>query len=151
MNNLDFRASRPDLLASVLLGAVGGAGMWFGRSLPVGTSSAMGPGYLPLGISWILLIMAAALIGRALMRGDERIPHFRIRPTLILILATILFGVLLERIGLIATILIVAVVSSFAGEHTHLARRLLLAASLATGCVLIFVYLLGQPIALWWP
>lgn len=150
MNTFFSRLHRPDLLAAAQIGAVGLAGLWFGRGLPFGTAASMQAGYLPLGISGILVLIAVALFVRSIVRGNGEIARFAARPAAVLILATALFGILLERIGLAPTVFIVAVIATFAGDRLSLVMRLALAASLSVGCVVLFVYLLGQPIPVWW-
>ena len=41
--------------ASVLLLVIGLAGLWFGREYEVGIASRMGPGYIPMVLSWGLI------------------------------------------------------------------------------------------------
>jgi uncharacterized membrane protein YfcA len=149
MRNL-ARLNEPDLLAATLAGLVGAAGLWFGRSLEWGTASSMAAGYLPLGISWILVLMAIALFARACLRRAEALARFNPRPAIVIVFATAVFGIALERIGLATTVAIVAIITTYAGDHIPLVRRLTMSVVLSAVCVLLFVYVLGQPIPVWW-
>jgi lysylphosphatidylglycerol synthetase-like protein (DUF2156 family) len=150
MKSASGHINQPDVLAGILIGTVGVAGLWFGASLSWGTASAMGSGYLPLALSWTLLAIAVVLSVRGLLRQPEKILRFSLWPALVLTVATIIFGLVLEHIGLVATVFIVSMISTFAGERVSWIHRLLISGLLATSCVLVFVYLLGQPIRLWW-
>jgi hypothetical protein len=148
------RIDRQDALAALLAGAVGLAGLWFGRGLDWGRAAAMGPGYLPLGISWALLGVAALLLLRACIRGlaarGRGLPAINLRPLIVVTISTLLFGALLERVGLAVAVFVTALLASFASSEAGWLQRLLLAAILSAACAVVFVYLLGQPIALWW-
>ncbi|MDQ8728214.1 tripartite tricarboxylate transporter TctB family protein [Bradyrhizobium sp. LHD-71] len=141
---------RQDVLAALLVGAVGLAGLWFGRGLAWGQASAMGPGYLPLGISWLLITIALLLGARAYLGPKRKLPAMNLRPLAVITAASLLFGFLLERLGLVCTTFVVAVLASFASADSSLRERLVLAATLSIASTVVFVFLLGQPIRLWW-
>jgi Tripartite tricarboxylate transporter TctB family len=144
------RLNQPDLLAAAIVGTVGATGLVLGRKLNWGSASALGPGYLPLGLSCILIGIAAVLVVRAFLNGEVNIAHFSVWPAAIITLATVAFGLMVERVGLVVTVFIVAMMSSFAGDRVSLSQRVLVPAVLAASCLLVFVYLLGQPIPVWW-
>ena len=50
---------RPDFLTAALFVGFGALGLWAGRDLTLGSASAMGPGYLPRIVCWLLIIIAA--------------------------------------------------------------------------------------------
>ena len=57
---------RPDFLTAALFVGFGALGLWAGRDLTLGTVSAMGPGYLPRVVCWLLIVVGAAVGGLGL-------------------------------------------------------------------------------------
>src|SRR3546814_5406507 len=66
-----FRADRGDLLAGLIIAAVGG---WFlvgAFDYRIGTAVRMGPGYLPMVFGIITLVLGLAIMLLALGRSEE--------------------------------------------------------------------------------
>ena len=53
--------NRPELLAASAFMATGFGALWVARDYPVGTVTRMGPGFIPIAIS-VLLILSAAVV-----------------------------------------------------------------------------------------
>ncbi len=61
-----------------------------------------------------------------------------------------IFGVLIEFVGLALTAVLLTLLAAFARRDVKLSETLLLGAGLAIFAVTVFVYLLGQPLPAWW-
>ena len=68
---------RPDLLTAVMFLIIGALGLWAGRDLTMGTAAAMGPGYLPRMVCWLLILVGLTVGGIGLFRAREGIAAFQ--------------------------------------------------------------------------
>ena len=138
-----------DFWSGILFAAFGFAGLWFGRNYIVGTAARMGPGYFPLLMSLALVGLGGFLLARSLVIAGDPIERSALRPQLLILTAIVVFGFMIERLGLAAAVAAVALISGFAARDVRWFERLLLAVGLAAACVVLFVYFLGQPIPVW--
>src|SRR5438552_14866437 len=96
-----IRVKNPqDFWAGLLFLAVGCLALWFGRNYAFGTATKMGPGYMPTVLSWGLVLIGAFLSLRALALVGPSIEGSLIRPQIFILLAIVVFGLLIERVGL---------------------------------------------------
>jgi len=140
-----------DFAAAIMLLLIGIAGLWFGREYPVGTSSHMGPGYMPMALSWGLIIFGAVIGLRAVSLRAARLRGSTIQPivwrTNILILGAIIcFALMIRSTGLAAATFVVAALSAFASPESRWKETIGLGIFLAILCVLVFIYALRQSI-----
>jgi hypothetical protein len=142
--------SPQDFGAAVVFAAIGVAGICFGRDLAFGRAAAMGPGYFPVVLSWIILGLGVVLGVRALSLEGPGIEPVQLRPLLVIVAAILGFGYLIDRVGLALTAALLTVLGAFARRDVNVWETLLLAAGLAVFAVLLFVYGLSQPFAAWW-
>lgn len=127
---------------------VAGAALAVGAlQMPLGTPVRMGPGFLPLSLGILIAIIGAAI---ALFEADEGPAvnvRVQMRPAACVIGAIVLFGLMLERAGLVPTAAATAFLASFAIREVGLAGRLVLAAAIAAICLVIFKFGLGLSVA----
>ena len=143
-----IRLKKPqDLGAAVLFILLGCVCLWFGRDYRYGTLARMGPGFFPLTLSWLLIGFGIVIGGLAFTFNEGAkvaIPNWR--GLLIVVVAIILFGFLINSAGLLITAFIVPLVAAFASTEVRRKEALILSAIVAVACVLVFVYGLRQPI-----
>jgi hypothetical protein len=137
-----------DLLSGLLFAALGAGALYISWRYPAGTAARMGPGYFPHLVSSLLVLLGCILIVRAWFRPGETIAILDLRPLLFVLLGTVAFGLLIERAGLIAASAVVVVASRLARPGFRPVEVLLLAAGLAGGAALLFVYALGLSVRL---
>jgi hypothetical protein len=140
-----------DFWSGILFIAFGCAGLWFGRSFPVGTLSRMGPGFFPMMMSVALIGTGAFLMARSLVVAGEPIERIEPLPQLLVLAAIVAFGLLIERVGLAVSVIAVAVISGLAARGLRWFELAALAVAMSALSVVLFVYLLGQPIPVWMP
>jgi hypothetical protein len=138
-----------DFWAGVLFLAVGIAAAWYGRVYTFGTATKMGPGYLPTVLSWGLAGLGAFLLIRALFDNGAPLEHSRVRPQLFILAAILVFAFTIERFGLVIAVVASTVVAALASTDVRWREIGLLGIGLAILCTLLFVKLLGQPLAIW--
>lgn len=82
---------------------------------PIGSAASMGPGYFPLGVGVLLAITGLCVLGTALaQRVHSAMGLWRLKNAAIVLAAVILFGLLLEPMGLIVAVPVLLGVSALA-------------------------------------
>lgn len=138
-----------ELWSGLLFMAVGAAGVWLARDYAYGSALRMGPGYLPTVLSWCTLGLGAVVFLRAFFTDGPELDAFAVRPLLLVLLAIGVFGLLITRAGLVASIIAAAIVGGFASRELGRTEMIALSIGIAIFCSLVFVVGLGQPIDLW--
>jgi hypothetical protein len=141
-----------DTAAGVLFMVVGAGALAIGADYRTGTLLHMGPGYFPRMMSGLLLLLGAviAIVGLRHRRAvDEEAPPWSWRAMVTVLGGIALFGLGLERFGLIASITALILVSAYAERQRGLVEALVLAVSLNVIAWLVFVAGLGMPLPLW--
>jgi hypothetical protein len=140
------RPGRAELASGALVTALGLLGLAASWNLERGVLRQMGPGYLPATVSWLIIFGGVAMIAAALLKSGKPLPDFQIRPLAVISAGIALFGLTIDRLGILAAIVILIVVCGFASPITRFRENLLLAVCLAVASALIFVKLLGLAI-----
>ena len=125
--------------------ATGVAAMLVARGYPAGTALRMGPGYFPRVLAGILILFGLHAVWRGLRRPERIEGAWSPRGLIVLPLAMVLFGVLMEHAGFVPAIAALVLGSAAAGRQFRLLEVLLLTGFLTTISVAIFVWGLGLP------
>jgi Tripartite tricarboxylate transporter TctB family len=132
---------------------VTGAGFAIGATnYSMGTSARPGAGYFPLGLGILTTLLGAVILFKALTietAGGDPIGKIAWRPLIVIVLAITVFGLLLPRLGMIATIPILIGITSLAGDEFHWPGVLANAVVLTVGSWAIFIWGLKLTIPLW--
>ena len=118
----------------------------------MGTSARPGAGYFPLGLSVIMATLGAIVLFKSLTiesPGGDPIGAFAWKPLIVIVVAITVFGVLLDRLGMIITVPILLFIVSLAGDEFKWKGVLVSAIVLTVGSWLVFVYGLKLTIPLW--
>jgi putative tricarboxylic transport membrane protein len=142
--------SPQDLGAGVVLTLIGLAGFYFGSDLAFGTAARMGPGYFPMLLSVLIIAIGLVVGARGLTIAGPPIEPVQLRPILFIIAAILVFGFLIEAIGLALTAVVLTVLAAYARREVNLRETILLGVGLAVFTVVVFVSVLGQPLPAWW-
>jgi hypothetical protein len=134
-----------DFWTGVMLVATGTAAILFARDYAFGTTLRMGPGYFPTALGAIIIAFGVYLVVKG-MRGGEKIEGgVSIRALVMLPLALVVFGLLIERAGFVPALAILIFMSAAAGPQFRLVEVLLFTVVLTALCVAVFVWGLGLP------
>jgi putative tricarboxylic transport membrane protein len=143
--------ARTDVLAGLLLMAVAALGLWVSRDYPVGTALRMNTGYVPRLLCWILLGLGALVLAQGL-----RTPSPPLRPTpaawravLSVTAALVAFGLGIERLGLVAAIVLLVGIGALASRELRLLEVAAAAVVLIVLSWSIFIFGLGLTIPVW--
>ena len=141
---LEFRNNR-DFWAGIMLVVVGAGSIIIARDYAFGTSLRMGPGYFPSVLGGGLVLFGLYLAAMGLKRNEKMEGGWSLRALIVLPLALVLFGVLMERAGFIPALMVLIVGSAAAGTEFKLVEVLMLAVGLTAFSVVLFIYALGLP------
>ncbi|HEV2574978.1 MAG TPA: tripartite tricarboxylate transporter TctB family protein [Beijerinckiaceae bacterium] len=141
--------SPQDFWAGVLFICFGALALYLGQSYAFGTVTRMGPGFLPTVLAWIVVGLGAIIVVRGMAVDGTAIARGQLRPQFFILLAIVLFGLLIERVGLAPTIFIVTLVASMASTEIRWKEAVALGVGAAIFSVLLFIKLLGQAMPAW--
>ena len=143
-----MNVNHKDVASGAIFAAVGLAyGTIALTSLPIGRALNMGPGYFPIVLSSMLVLLGAAIAGRGFARGSGTgfgaVPW---RGLALLSAATVCFAAFVEQLGLFPAVLTTAFLASMANPQMGLLRGLIIAAAIAACCSFVFSYGLKLPL-----
>ena len=140
-----------DLASGLLFGGFGLGATIIASSYGFGSPARMGPGFFPIVIGVLLVVMGFALVVQSLRNpgADKPIETVRIRPLFFISAAIVIFGILIEEKGLIAALVALIAVARFAGREGSMAELAVMVAVLIAVAVGIFVYALNIYLRLW--
>jgi putative tricarboxylic transport membrane protein len=146
--------ARKDVLSGLLFVAVALFGLWLSRDYPIGTALRMGTGYVPRLLCWILLGLGTVILVMGLRQGqDERRVDFSDRsgwrPVVFVTASLVIFGLSLERLGLVISILLLIAVGAVAARGLRPLETLAAALVLIVLSWAIFILGLGLTIPVW--
>jgi hypothetical protein len=135
-----------DLWTGLLFIFIGLGVMLIAKDYRIGTSQRMGPGYLPLALALLLVILGCAVALGSLRGKAEQmlVPH--LRPLVFVLVGSLLFAVTLRELGLPISVMIMVLVVAVADPGFRVFQALLAAAILAALATLLFPIVLSQPI-----
>lgn len=130
------------------------AGLFFaglGARYTLGSAAEMGAGYFPtlIGVLTVLIglyVAASALGARA---ASEQVKPFAWTTMLLVLGPVVLFGLLLEAMGLVFCVLMVVLLASRASHEFSWRGALASAAVMVALCLLVFVFALDLQFPLW--
>lgn len=144
---VEFHNNR-DVLAGLLFIALGAMGFVVALSYPFGSLQEMGPGFFPRVLGVVLIGFGLVTLFRGLRSGERVEGVWTFWPLLLLVVALVAFGWLIERLGLIPAVVALVVISALAGKEFHWGETLVLTVVLCLLALAIFVWGLGLPYAL---
>ena len=153
-----------DFFAGLSFLLIGGFFAFLASGYKFGSTEAMGPGFFPLLLGFLLIgvgiavaFSACSFKGESNVDEDGALGGFAWRPLLQIIGANLVFGVLLGGLpklglpsfGLIAAIYALTLMAYGADGKFRFREGLILSSLLAVGSYLVFICLLKMQIPLW--
>ncbi|MEF2554332.1 tripartite tricarboxylate transporter TctB family protein [Aurantimonas sp. A2-1-M11] len=137
-----------DLITGILLTFAGVGFVLAGISYGVGSFGRMGAGFFPVGLGIIVAVLGLAIaVSGALASGSEPIEMPNWRALAGVVVAVGLFAATVGRLGLMPATALCAAALALAEPGNRLRHVVLLSIGLAVSTGLIFINLLGMPIA----
>jgi hypothetical protein len=140
----DLRNNR-DWIAGLLFIVLGALATVLARDYPFGTTMRMGPGYFPTMLGGILLVFGATILLRGIRSGERVKGEWGVRPLAWITLSIVLFGFLLDRVGMVPATVVTLFAAAAAGREFRLKEVLLLAIVMTAFSVAVFSYGLKLP------
>lgn len=142
-----------DLLAGLIFIGFGLAFGYASLDYQIGTAFRMGPGYFPLVLSCIIILLGIVILLQPLMGGSDEPPSEGVpwRGLILIIAALVFFGFTVRGLGLMPSLFITSFMSASASRQTGFIGALLIAAFLTAVSLLVFVWGLGLPLRIFGP
>jgi hypothetical protein len=144
--------NRDDLAAGLAFLAIG---LFFAcntmLSLDIGTAASMGPGFFPLALCVILVLLGATILLNARKRVGEVVAPFNLRAVILITAAPVAFGLTLRSLGMVPSLAITIALAVAASRTIGSLRGVAIVAGVTAFCVVVFYYGLQIPIELFNP
>ncbi len=141
--------SPKDLWAGLMFVAFGLFFLLGARQYRMGSAMSMGPGYFPALLGGLMAVIGGIVFIQSWVVRGEKVPAIFLRPLFVVSLSLLLFGYLLQPIGMVLALALLLIVSAWAGHEFKLKEVLILAVVAIFFSVLVFVKVLGLPYTLW--
>jgi drug/metabolite transporter (DMT)-like permease len=144
--------SQRDFWSGVMFIVIGGGFAIGATNYSMGVSARPGPGYFPLILSVIMVLLGAIVLFKSLTietEGGDPIGDIAWRPLIVVVVAITVFGLLLPRLGMIITVPVLIFITSLAGDEFRWKGVLAAAVVLTAASYLIFIFGLKLTIPVW--
>ncbi|MBB2946899.1 hypothetical protein FB565_006667 [Actinoplanes lutulentus] len=142
--------SFPDVLAGGIFVVIGGAFVIGALGYDRGTALRMGPGYFPLVVGAIVVVLGLAIVIKGLIAGEvAAFGPVSWRAVAVITAAVVFFGFFIRRLGFVPTSLVTALLAALASKRVRPLVAVSVAVGLTTTATLIFVIGLQLRIPLW--
>lgn len=137
---MENRRSVPDILAGAIFAGIGLAFVVAALGYELGTPLRMGPGYFPLAVGGILVLLGLGIVVKGLVAGEAvewgPVPW---RSMLLIVVALVFFGLALRRAGFLPAVFVTALLTAFASYRIKPLTAVVVAAGLTGLSILIFI------------
>lgn len=141
-----MRIKSQDFATGLLFIAVGAAALWISADYPMGTPQRPGTGVLPAILAWCLIGTGALLWLKAVVTDSPNLTSWAWRPAIMITLAIIAFALLVDRAGLVVTMVVSMTLVALGTPETRWREYLPFAVIMLAIGVSVFIYGLGMPI-----
>ncbi len=143
MKSLTFDPT--NALCGAVFIALGGFFTYQCLNLELGTALRMGPGYFPLVLALVLMLLGVVVLVQATRIEGEPIGPLALRGMLFILPAPVFFGMTVRGLGFVPSLFFTALIAAFASRRMTPVMALLLAAGITVFSVAVFSYALGLP------
>lgn len=143
--------NQKDFWAGLMFIAVGAFFSGFGTQYTIGTAAKMGPGYFPVSLGIIMMLLGALLSFRATAASatEEKVAKFDWYVMFWILGSTALFGALIQPMGLVVALTALVMVSSYASHEHSWKVAIINTIVLIIASYLIFIRGLNLQFQLW--
>lgn len=137
-----------DFWGGLMLIFFGAGAVLAARNYHFGSVLHMGPGFFPTVLGVILIIFGLIVMIKGLITGEKIRGFISWHALIILLLSLILFGVLIERVGLIPALVALIFCAAYAGKEFNFWEACLLVGVLTLVSISLFIWGLSLPFQL---
>jgi hypothetical protein len=141
---VELRNNKQFLSGLMFLG-IGAASIYIAQDYPMGTALRMGPGYFPIVLGGIIVLFGVYELVKGLLKPEAVQGNWSLRALIVLPLAAVVFGVLMEHGGFIPAMIALMMLSALSSNEFKFWEQLALAIGLTIASVGLFIYGLGLP------
>ncbi|HSQ80322.1 MAG TPA: tripartite tricarboxylate transporter TctB family protein [Casimicrobiaceae bacterium] len=138
-----------DFWSGVLFVAVGIGALVLGSKYTLGSAARMGPGYFPRMLGILIVVLGGILALRALATDGPPVPRFRWWPTVLVLGSVVVFGLIVQSVGLALSTMLLILVASAASPEFRWKEALVAGAVLATLATAVFIVGLKLTLPIW--
>jgi hypothetical protein len=142
---MNLSIDKPNALCAAIFIGFGLFFMTQSFFLEIGTAVRMGPGYFPLVLSGLLILLGLVVLVQATRVQGEPVGPIAWRGMLFILPAPVFFGLTVRGLGFVPALLVTALIAAFASHRMRPGVALLLAAGLTLFATIVFSYALGLP------
>lgn len=142
-NNVDF-------LAGLLMIGIGAIAFYMALDYPFGSALRMGPGYFPRVLAGIFIAFGVYVGLRGLRTGEKVAGVWGWKALAYITASLVVFGWLMDRVGLIPSLVVLFFVAALAGHEFKLKEVIILSTVMILFAYGVFIYGLGLPYRLFW-
>ncbi|WP_309083292.1 tripartite tricarboxylate transporter TctB family protein [Chelativorans sp.] len=143
-----YTIDRVNLACGLLFIAVGAVFGYQSVGMELGTALRMGPGYFPLVLSGVLMLLGVVVILQSIRAEGEALGAIAWRGIFLILPAPIFFGLTVRGLGFLPAIFCTALIASFASTRMNPLMAVLISAGVTVFSYLAFIYALGLPFRL---
>jgi hypothetical protein len=141
--------SPKDFWAGVMFAGIGAFFVaWSLANYALGSAVRMGPGYFPVLLGGLLVLLGAGILLKSLALDGPKVAAFHFRPLLLVALAVVAYGYLMKPGGLVVATAAAVFIGALAGNEFKWKEVLAVAAVLVVFSWLVFVKGLTLPFPL---
>jgi hypothetical protein len=142
--------SNKDFLAGLLMIVIGGIAFYMALDYPFGSALRMGPGYFPRVLASIFIAFGIYVGLRGLLTGEKVEGVWGWKALAYITASLVAFGWLMDRVGLIPSLVVLFFVAALAGHEFKLKEVIILSTLMILFAYGVFIYGLGLPYRLFW-
>ena len=151
---MDGNRAVTDIMAGLIFVAFGLAFAIASLRYELGTPLRMGPGYFPLVLGGILVLLGLLTVGKGLTAGagaEGRFGNVPWRALVLIVVAVLFFGLTVRGLGIVPATAVTALLTALASYRTGILAAMAIAAGLTVLCVLIFLLALQLRLPMFGP
>ena len=141
--------SPKDLVAGLMFIAVGATAIVIASNYTLGTAARMGPGYFPRILGILMIVLGAVIALRALRVTGPPLPGWKWRPVTVILGSVIVFGLVVNWLGLVFSTILLILMSSAASTEFRPKEAVISGVLLAALAVGVFVIGLKLQMGIW--
>jgi uncharacterized membrane protein len=143
--------NQKDFWAGIMFVAFGVFFAGLGSQYTLGSAASMGAGYVPTVLGCILMVLGiiVAVGGLSPKAAEDKVDRFAWSTLLFILGPIVLFGLLLNTLGLVLCLLMLIGISSYASHEFTWKATLGNAVVLVVLCLVVFSYALKLQFPLW--
>ncbi|HYM51892.1 MAG TPA: tripartite tricarboxylate transporter TctB family protein [Candidatus Dormibacteraeota bacterium] len=137
---MDIRRGLSDILAGSVFLVFGLAFAIGAATYEIGTPLQMGPGYFPLVLGGLLVLLGLVIVVKGLLAGEgEAIGPVPWRAMGLIAVAVVFFGATVRGLGVGPSVFVTTLLSALAGHQARIVPAVVIAVGLTALCIAIFI------------